>query len=240
MDDTPYPSPLPPADNAQPYYPGQDQTGVPTNPTTQPAYLPPPPVAPLPPPPATRPAPGATRTYLHGGDAGANPPPPYAPPPPPALMRSPLAAPAPLPPVHGSGYHSQPLYPSQPLYQSPVNPSQPIYMPPPQPVVYVQPYVVPPVVVVQDQSNTPVVVEVLCAFLLGLHGIGWLMAGKTATGVLLLVGSFVWAAIYWVTVLATFGIGWFCVGPLNILFLALSAVALNNDIRARRTGRVTY
>src|SRR5262249_6767206 len=89
---------------------------------------------------------------------------------------------------------------------------------PPQPVVMAPP---------QRANGTAVAVEAILAFF-GIFGVGWLIAGDATGGALLLEGSFVgWGAAIFLTAV-TFGFGLFCVAPLNIGFLVLSAVLLAN------------
>jgi hypothetical protein len=82
----------------------------------------------------------------------------------------------------------------------------------------------------QRANGTAVAVEAILAFF-GIFGVGWLMAGETTAGVLLLVGSFVWWGVAIFLTAATFGAGLFCIAPLNIAFLVLSAVLLANHTR---------
>jgi len=121
---------------------------------------------------------------------------------------SPEAEPLPPPPVYappppGYAAPSQPLYPQAGAYAAP------------QP----RPY-----------NTTPVIVEAILAFF-GLYGIGWLMAGETTIGVILLIAGFVWDAIF--VVAAYTVIGLCCVVPLQLIFVALSAFQLNTRLRMR-------
>src|SRR5207237_3491012 len=124
-------------------------------------------------------------------------------------------------------------------------PQQPAYMPPPQANYgYGQPYGAPPmyqgpvqVNIIHNQpvagntSSTPVLVEVLLSLFLGIYGVGWLMAGETTTGVILLICSFV---VYWPLVIMiavfTLGFGLFCDVPMAIGAIILNAVVLNNTL----------
>src|SRR5947209_1463564 len=127
--------------------------------------------------------------------------------------------------------------PQQPDYMSPQQgympppqqgymPPQQGYMPPPQQGYippqqqgYMQQQYAPPmyqqgvnVTVVNNtsKSNTPVLVEVLLNVFLGIYGVGWLMAGESTTGIVLLICSFV---LYWPILIAlavfTLGLGLF-------------------------------
>ncbi len=139
---------------------------------------------------------------------GAYPPPMYPPYAPPPMPSQPLVPYAPAP----TGYPAPPQ-----TYTGPM----PGYAPPPYPV--------PPVVyVVPRRSNGgAVAVEAILAFF-GIYGVGWLMVGETTAGALLLAGSFLWWNVTVVTAIFTFGLGLFCIAPLNIAFLITSAVLLSN------------
>lgn len=113
--------------------------------------------------------------------------------------------------------------------------------------VYGQPQYPPPyqqmtnVTVVNNAqtSNTSVIVEVLLNFFLGIYGVGWLMAGETTTGIVLLICSLV---VYWPVLIGlavfTFGIGFFCDIPLVIGAIILNAVLLNGALK-RRYSQIT-
>jgi hypothetical protein len=73
-----------------------------------------------------------------------------------------------------------------------------------------------------------VAVEAICS-LFGIYGVGWLMSGKTAVGIPLLIGGFVWAAIVIVGTIITAGLGLCCFGPLHLIFIATSTVLLANQ-----------
>jgi hypothetical protein len=114
-----------------------------------------------------------------------------------------LPPPVYAPPPQGYAAPSQPLYPRAGAYAA----SQP------------RPY-----------NTTPVIVEAILAFF-GVYGIGWLMAGETTIGVILLIAGFVWDAIF---VFAAYTvIGLCCVVPLQLIFVALSAFQLNTRLRMR-------
>jgi hypothetical protein len=103
---------------------------------------------------------------------------------------------------------------------------------PPQQQGYYQ-----PVVVVQQQqdSSMPVIVELICD-IFGIYGIGWLIAGYTTPGILLLIGGFIWAAIFWGATIITIGIGLICLVPIDIAFLITSVLMLNSRLKQRRMG----
>src|SRR5438874_9160974 len=85
------------------------------------------------------------------------------------------------------------------------------------------------------KNNTPVLIEILLS-LFGIYGVGWLMAGETTTGIVLLICSFV---IYWpfviLLVVFTLGLGLFCVVPLGIGAVILNAVLLNSTLNRKAT-----
>ena len=136
---------------------------------------------------------------------------------------------------------SQPGYmPQQPGYPPP----QQGYMPPQQNYGYPQQH--PPmyspqgvnVTVVNNAStknNTPVLIEILLS-LFGIYGVGWLMAGETTTGVILLICSFV---VYWpllvLIAVFTLGFGLACDFPLAIAAIIVNAILLNGALNRRAT-----
>jgi len=126
---------------------------------------------------------------------------------------------------------------SQPRPQLPsYTPPQQAFMPPhPYPPPY-PPGVNVTVVNNANKNTTPVLVEVLLSLFLGIYGVGWLMAGETTTGIVLLICSFV---IYWpfviLLVVFTLGLGLFCVVPLGIGAVILNAVLLNSTLNRKAT-----
>jgi hypothetical protein len=89
------------------------------------------------------------------------------------------------------------------------------------------------------KNNTPLVVEILLNLLLGLYGVGWLMAGETIVGVILLIGSFF---LYWPAlifgIIFTFGLGIFSFGALALGLIILNAVLLNNYLKRKASRRM--
>jgi hypothetical protein len=79
-------------------------------------------------------------------------------------------------------------------------------------------------------SSSPVVFEVLGG-IFGIYGIGWLLAGKTATGLILLALSAGWLLIAGVAAAHTALIT--CCGsvPLSVVLAIISAVMLHNAMR---------
>ena len=107
---------------------------------------------------------------------------------------------------------------------------QPYYTPP----VYQQTTVNVNIVNPTNTNNTPVIVEVLLTLFLGIYGVGWLMAGETTVGVILLICSIL---LYWpifiIGTIFTFGLGLFCLGPLAIGAIVLNAILLNNSLKRK-------
>lgn len=142
------------------------------------------------------------------------------------------------PPAYGRGYTAQaepppsaymPPYPQQPRPQQPLPYSyaQPIYN------NYTIYNMSPPVS--SGKNDGALIAEILCS-LFGIFGVGWLVGGETTTGIVLLVGSFVF---YWpimfVGTLITFGFGLVCLGPLAIGLIILNALVLNNKLKRKAT-----
>jgi len=139
-----------------------------------------------------------------------------------------------------AGYYQQPGYmpPQQPGYnpqQGYTPPQQGYYQQP----IYGQPYQQSGVNVTvmnntTTQSSTPVVVEILLNIFLGIYGVGWLMAGETTAGVIMLICSFV---VYWPLTIAigifTLFIGYACWGPLVIAAWIVNAIMLNNALKRK-------
>ena len=89
-----------------------------------------------------------------------------------------------------------------------------------------------------SHSSAPVVVELLLNIFLGIYGVGWLMAGETTTGIILLVLSFVdWGVIAALAVL-TLGLGFVCWGPLIIAAWIVNAILLNKALQRKAAAQV--
>ena len=83
-------------------------------------------------------------------------------------------------------------------------------------------------------KNNALLVEILCS-LFGIYGIGWLMAGETVTGIILLACSLV---IIWPLAIAiavfTLGFGiFFCDMPLTIVGVIVNAILLNTVLNRK-------
>jgi hypothetical protein len=95
-----------------------------------------------------------------------------------------------------------------------------------------------PGVTYANKNDSPLIAEIIFS-LLGLFGIGWLIAGETTIGTVLLVCSIV---IYWPLMIGgtvlTFGIGLLCLGPMAIGAIILNVLLLNSTLN-RKTKSVT-
>lgn len=134
--------------------------------------------------------------------------------------------------------------------QSFPNPSQPVYVqqqgyatynvpPPMHPPISVNVNIAAPMAAPASAGNPgAIIVEVLLNVFTGIYGVGWLMAGETTTGIILLVCSIL---LYWpVMVLGaifTLGVGLLCLIPLAIVALILNPILLNNTIK-RKTAYI--
>ena len=148
-------------------------------------------------------------------------------------MQNPPPDPERKPPIYQPPY-SQPIPPNappQPPYTQPLPPYPPPYPPYSQPL---PPYPPPPYPLIpypQAQDNTTaLVLEAVCS-VFGIYGIGWLFRGRVLTGIVLLVGGFVWIAFAIVLTLFTFGFGLLCIGPLHILFIVGDVLLRNSELR---------
>src|SRR5215469_709455 len=149
------------------------------------------------------------------------------------------------PPVTGYGQYAPGGY-SGPPQQAPYGQGygpQPGYMSPqqnygyaPQPNVVYQPGSMNVFVnnaPATNKDSGPLIAEILLS-LFGIYGVGWLMAGETTTGIILLICSFV---VYWPIMILgtifTLGIGLLCLGPLAIGAIIANAVLLNNHLNRK-------
>ncbi len=85
------------------------------------------------------------------------------------------------------------------------------------------------------QNTSGLTIEIIFS-LIGIFGLGWLMAGEVAAGVILLVCS---VLIYWPIIILgtvfTDGFGLICLGPLAIGSIILNAVLLNGVLKRKAT-----
>jgi TM2 domain-containing membrane protein YozV len=63
--------------------------------------------------------------------------------------------------------------------------------------------------------------------LFGFLGFGWIYAGNTQTGVIILIANFLWLVCAACASVATYGFALICTIPIEIAILALSAINLN-------------
>lgn len=84
-----------------------------------------------------------------------------------------------------------------------------------------------------NKNDGALVAEIILS-LFGLFGIGWLMAGETTVGVILLICSVI---IYWPIMILgtifTFGIGLLCLGPIAIAAIIVNIILLNNVLNRK-------
>jgi hypothetical protein len=71
-------------------------------------------------------------------------------------------------------------------------------------------------------------------------GIGWLISGRTSTGVLLLAGYLIWLAVATLLTILTFGLFVFCFAPIHLAVVAVSTVMLYNRLKPQAPGAPPY
>ena len=160
------------------------------------------------------------------------------------------------PPPDGYGYYQQNNRGGYQAGYVPPPPHQPIkqqgyqgYVPPQQNYSYVPPYSAQHgyapninVTVINNPSggakDSALVAEIILS-LLGIFGIGWLLAGETTVGIIMLLCSFFlyWPIMFFGTLL-TLGFGLIFLGPLMIASIIINAVLLNNAIKRKATPLV--
>ena len=91
----------------------------------------------------------------------------------------------------------------------------------------------------QDRTTLAIILEAICG-LFGVMGIGWLISGRTSTGVILLVGYLVWVAVAFVLMLLTFGLFAFCFAPIHLAVVAVSTYLLYNRLKPQAPGAAPY
>ncbi len=133
--------------------------------------------------------------------------------------------------AYGQGYGPQPGYmppPQQNFGYTPQPNPVPIYQPAPVNVIVTNN---PPST---NKDSGPLIAEILLSLLVGIYGVGWLIAGETTTGVILLVCSFF---VYWPIIILgtifTLGLGLFCLVPLAIGAIIVNAILLNNVLNRK-------
>ena len=93
------------------------------------------------------------------------------------------------------------------------------------------------VTVLNTNNSTPLIVELLLSIFLGIFGVGWLIAGEVAVGVILLVCSlFIYLPLLILSIFIaffTFGLSLFCTGPMVIGAIVLNAILLNNRLKRK-------
>ena len=93
------------------------------------------------------------------------------------------------------------------------------------------------VTVLNTNNKIPLIVELLLSIFLGIFGVGWLIAGDVAVGVILLVCSlFIYLPLLIISIFIaffTFGLSLFCTGPMIIGAIILNAILLNNRLKRK-------
>jgi hypothetical protein len=84
------------------------------------------------------------------------------------------------------------------------------------------------------RTNDGALVAEIILSLLGIFGVGWLLAGETTVGIVLLLCSILlyWPIMFFGT-LFTLGFGLIFLGPLMIASIIINAVLLNNAIKRK-------
>ncbi|GCF11087.1 hypothetical protein [Dictyobacter arantiisoli] len=84
-----------------------------------------------------------------------------------------------------------------------------------------------------QKNNAALITEIILS-LFGIFGVGWLMAGETTTGIILLICS---GLIYWPIMLLgtifTFGFGLICLGPMAITAIIVNLILLNTLLQKK-------
>ena len=151
---------------------------------------------------------------------------------------------------YSEGYSgTPPAYTYNPPRDFPA-PSPQKYSPQQQSYGYGQSYHSPPVYqqnvsnvyVFNTTNTTPLIVELLLSIFLGIYGVGWLIAGETAVGVILLICSlFIYLPLFILSIFIaffTFGFSLFCTGPMIIGAIVLNAILLNNRLKRKAASFV--
>jgi hypothetical protein len=85
----------------------------------------------------------------------------------------------------------------------------------------------------EHPSRTAAIIVETILDLFGIFGVGWLIAGETTTGIILLVASCLWWSVAVLITIFTVGIGLICILPLDLIFLLLSVILLAQRTAAR-------
>ncbi len=90
-----------------------------------------------------------------------------------------------------------------------------------------------------QKNNGALIAEIILS-LFGIYGVGWLIAGETTIGVLLLIGSLVlYLPIAILGIVFTLGLGIVCVGPVSIALIIINALLLNNALNRKAAQQIT-
>ena len=90
----------------------------------------------------------------------------------------------------------------------------------------------PPFALAPQANYTPLIVEMFLN-LIGLYGVGWLMLGNLAGGIVLLVVSLVLWPVVALVGIFTMGLGVICLWPVAIVALIINLVVLQQAIKRK-------
>ena len=93
--------------------------------------------------------------------------------------------------------------------------------------------------VVQRQSRLPVWIEFFSGAL-GIHGIGYLLAGEVRTAILWFIFSFFWEALRASLAVVTLGTSCLCLGPAGLVISILVSIQLNRVIRKKELAAAVH
>lgn len=151
------------------------------------------------------------------------------------------------PPLYEQGYErgyagQAPPSPTLDYPYSPPRPQPPYGQPPPNQytppsynyTAYPPPSVHVTIVNTATSKNEGALIAEILFSLFGIFGIGWLIGGETATGIVLLICSFLlyWPIIFGGTII-TFGLGLLCLGPIAMSAIILNALLLHNKLKRK-------
>lgn len=141
---------------------------------------------------------------------------------------------------YSQGYGQQSVYSSPPGYTQQSGYNQPYNAPSMYPPISVNINMQPVVTPAPSSSvnSGSLIVEILLNLFLGIYGVGWLMAGETSTGIILLICSLL---LYW-PIMIIGSIFTLCIGLVVLIPLAIGGVILNaillNNLIKRKTAYV--